>query len=282
MPYIEEQFYAATEIRLKGLAKCTTWIKQGSYYHSLVAQRGQLHQCPHLAGVKPPRWPQTTPSESHQVSQRKPETPATSSSAPGIEACTPQGATADVPAAMETREQATASPGQNRLRPRMILKRPRPMKHPQSQSRRREDRPKLPFPLQDEEGRCISTQKVYRHAGPQPLAHHNVATMGITHLHLEVLLQEARSLGNQVLCMIVEYHLTSHAQGLPNISMVLLEAARDFLPPIESYIGGGAFHRSRDVRVVERGKTLQIATWLHHLDMVAEGDGLAPQTLDAT
>ena len=49
-----------------------------------------------------PRWPQTTPSESRQVSQRKLETLATSSSAPGIEASAPQGATADVPAPMET------------------------------------------------------------------------------------------------------------------------------------------------------------------------------------
>ena len=53
-------------------------------------------------GATLPRWPQTMPSESCQVSQRKPETPATSSSAPGIEASTPQGATTDVPAPMET------------------------------------------------------------------------------------------------------------------------------------------------------------------------------------
>ena len=87
----------------------------------------------------------------------------------------------------------------------------------------------------------------------------HVATMGITHLYPEVLLREARSLGNQVLCMIAEYHLRSHAQGSPNLSPVLLEAARDLLPPVESYIGGGAFHGSRDMRVVERGKTLRIA-----------------------
>ena len=156
------------------------------------------------------------------------------------------------------------------------------MKHPQLQSRRREDRPPFPFPLQDEEGRCTSAQEVYRHSGQQPLAHHNVATMGITHLHLEVLLHDARSLGNQVLCMIAEYHLTSHAQGSLSLSLVLPEAARDLLPPIESYVGGGAFHGTRDMRVVERAKTLQIATWLHHLDMAAEGDQIASQTLEAT
>ena len=99
---MEEQFFATTGIWLKGLAKCTTWIKQGSYYHSVVARKGQLNRCPHLAGVEPPKGPQITPSESCLVSQRKPETLVTSSSAPAIEASAPQGATADVPALMET------------------------------------------------------------------------------------------------------------------------------------------------------------------------------------
>ena len=105
--------------------------------------------------------------------------------------------------------------------------------------------------------------------------------MGITHLHPEVLPHEARSLGNQVHCMIAEYHLTSNAQGSLSLSPVLPEAARDLLPPIEDYIGGGPFHGTRDVRVVERAKTLRIATWLHRLDMAVEGDEIASQTLEA-
>ena len=102
MPYMEEQFYAATGIRLEGLARCTAWIKCGSYYHSMVAQRWQLDKCPHLAGIELPRGPQMMPSESHLVSQREPDTPVTSCSAPAAEASAPQGATADVPAPMET------------------------------------------------------------------------------------------------------------------------------------------------------------------------------------
>ena len=102
MPYMEEQFYAATGIRLEGLVGCTAWIKCGSYYHSMVAQRGQLDKCPYLVGIELPRGPQMTPSESHLVSQRKPDTLVTSSSAPATEASAPQGATADVPAPIET------------------------------------------------------------------------------------------------------------------------------------------------------------------------------------
>ena len=276
MPYMEEKFFAATGIRLKGLAKCTIWIKQGSYYHSVVAQRGQLHKCPHLVGIEPPRGPQITPSEFCLVSQRKPETPATSSSAPAIEASAPQGATADVPVPMQTGGAGNSQSWSELTEAEDDFKRRRPTKHPRSQSRRREDRPPFPFSLQDEDRRCTSTQEVYRHSGQQPPACHNVATMGITHLHPEVLPHDARSLENQVLCMIAEYHLMSHAQGSLSLSPVLLEAVRDLLPPIESYIGGGAFHGTRDVRVVERAKTLRIATWLHRLDIVVEGDQIAP------
>ena len=165
-------------------------------------------------------------------------------------------ATADVLAPMGT---GGAGDGQSWLEQTEAednFKRRRPAKCPRSQSRRQEDRPTFPFPLQDEEGRCTSAQEIYRHSGQQPPARHNVATMGITHLHLEVLPHDAKSLGNQVLCMIVEYHLASHAQGSPSLSPVLLEAARDLLPPVDHYVGSVAFCGTRDVRVVERAKTL--------------------------
>ena len=283
MPYMEDYFYAATGLRLNGLRDFTGWIKQGSYYHGLVAKQGHLHKCPHLVGVALPRWPQTTPSESCQVSQKKAETPATSSSAP----CTGAGEARetrsdDVPAPMETGgagdgqswvEQVEASADNE-------FQRDRPAKRHRSQSRRREDQPTLPFLLQDNKGRCTSAQQPYQHAGEQPRACHNVATLSITHLHPELLLREARSLGNQVLCMTAEYHLTGSAQGSSSLNPVLPEAVQDLLPLIEGYIAGGAFQGMRDVRVVDRAKTLRIATWLHRLDMLVEGDGMTSQTLE--
>ena len=78
MRYMEKHFPATTGIKLKGLSDFMGWIKCGSYYHAVVARKGQLHKCPHLAGVELSRWPQVTPSESCQVSQRREETPTTS------------------------------------------------------------------------------------------------------------------------------------------------------------------------------------------------------------
>ena len=103
MPYMEDHFYAAMGLRLNGLRDFTGWIKQGSYYHGLVARQGHLYKCPHLAGVVLPRWPQVTPSESHQVSQKKVETSATSSSVPSTGAWEAQETHSNgVPAPMET------------------------------------------------------------------------------------------------------------------------------------------------------------------------------------
>ena len=256
---MEDHFYAAMGLRLNGLRDLTGWIKQGSYCHGLVARQGHLYKCPHLAGVALPRWPQTTPSESHQVSKKKAETPATSSSAPSTGAGEAQETCSnDVPTPMETGrvgdgwswvEQVEASADDE-------FQRDRPMKHRQSQLRRREDQPTLPFPLQDNKGRCTSAQQLYQHAGEPPRACHNVATLGITHLHLELLPHEARNLCNQVLCMIAEYHLTGSAQGLSSLSPVLPEVVRDLLPPIEDYVVGGTFQGMRDMRVVDRAKTL--------------------------
>ena len=102
MPYMEKHFHAATSVKLKGLGDFMGWIKHGSYYHALVARKGQLHKCPHLVGVELPRWLQVTPSKSCQVSQRREETPTPSPHMPSQEASVAQGAQSNVPAPMET------------------------------------------------------------------------------------------------------------------------------------------------------------------------------------
>ena len=124
----------------------------------------------------------------------------------------------------------------------------RPAKHRRSQFRRHEQRPTLPFPLQDSEGRLTSISQLYQHVGEQPAAHHNVAARGIMHLHPEMLPHKATCLGNQVICMIAEYHLTSSARGPSSLSPLLPEAATTLLPPIKDYVPGVAFEGTRDVR----------------------------------
>ena len=158
----------------------------------------------------------------------------------------------------------------------------RPLKHPRSQSRRQETGPRLPFPLQDEEGRLTSIERLYEYAGEQPSPQDNVAGRAIRHLHPEILPLHAQRLRNQVSCMIAEYHLTSSARVSTTLSPVLPEAAKLLLPAIKTYVSNVSFEGTQDVRVLDHAKTLRVAVWLHHLDMAVGGDQSASETLDAS
>ena len=249
-------------------------------------------------GVLLLRQPQVTPSESCRDSQKKVETPATSSSEPSTRATvTPVAETpvvetpvvetpvihSNTPAPMETGRVGNSQSWAKQVKAGIDeeFQKDRPAKCRQSQSKRREERLTLPFPLQDSEGRLTSILQLYKRAGEQPAAHHNVASQGIIHLHPEMMPREATCLGNQVVCMIAEYHLTSSAQGLSSLSPELQEVATTLLPPIKDYVPGGTFEGTRDVRVVDLARTLQVAAWLHRLDMSTRGDGMASETLEA-
>ena len=274
------------------------WIKQGRYYHGVVAQQGHLDKCPHLAGAPVPTQPQITPSESRQESRKQADTQTTSSSEPNVGAMaapvaetlvveapvTETPAPSDTPAPMET---GRAGNGQSWAKCIKAgtdegFQRDRPAKRPRSQSRRHKPRPPLPFPLQDSEGRLASILQLYEHVAEQPVTHHNVTGRGIMHLHPEMLPQKARHHGNQVTCMIAEYHLTSSARGPSSLSPIIPEEAAALLPTLKNYVPGIAFEGTRDVRVMDHARTLWVAVWLHWLDMAVEGEGMASETLEAS
>ena len=61
LPYMEAQFERVTGYKLVGLGACTEWIRAGTYYHWVIAQRGELGRCPRLTGTPPPEGPMTPP-----------------------------------------------------------------------------------------------------------------------------------------------------------------------------------------------------------------------------
>ena len=253
-----------------------------------------------------PRWPQITPSESHWDLHKRAEALAAGSSEPSAGATTApaqetpveeppvteppvtetpvmEAPASDTPAPMETGKVGDGQSWAEQVKAGLEVEfqKSRPMKHCWSLSREREVRPTLPFPLQDTEGRLPSILRLYEHAGEQPAPHDDVAGRRIMHLHPQMLPQEARCLGNQVICMIAEYHLTSSAQVSSILCPVLPEAAKPLLPPIKSYVPRVTFEGTWDVRVLDRAKTLRVAAWLHQLDMSVGGDGMAFETLEA-
>ena len=231
----------------------------------------------------PPKGPQIHPSQSCPVTQKE-ETPTTSPPMLGTESSVIQGARSDPPMPMETGgvgdgqswvEQAEASAEEE-------WRRDRPTKHHRSSSRKWEGRSTNPFPLQDSKGRYEAVEQLYQHTGECPLACNDVAAQGMARHYPDLESGMAKSLNNQVLCMISEYHLTCLSQGPSYISLLLLEAAKDLLPPIEEYMAGGGFQGTWDLRVLEKAKTLWVAVWLHHLDMATAGDGVASYSLEVT
>ena len=161
------------------------------------------------------------------------------------------------------------------------FQRSRPAKHTRSQSKRHEPKPRLPFPLQDSEGRLASISQLYEHAAAQPATPHNVAGWTIMHLHPELLPQNATSLRNQVSCMIAEYHLTASARQ-SSLHSIIPEEVAPLLPPLKNYVPGVAFEGTRDVRVVDHAMALQVAVWLHWLDMAVGGKAWASESLEAS
>ena len=156
----------------------------------------------------------------------------------------------------------------------------RPAKCPRSLSRRCEPTSQLPFPLQDHVGRFASVTQLYEHATAQPTASHNAAGWAIRHLHPELLPHQATSLGNQVACMIAEYHLTVSIRQL-SLCPILPPEAAPLLPAIKNYVLGVSFEGTWDVRVMDHAVALRVAVWLHRLDMAMGGEALASESLEA-
>ena len=310
MAYIQNLFYQATGVHLDGLRSFTRWIKRGSYYHGIVAQQGHLKECPHLAGAPLPRWPLVAPSESRWESHMRADAQVPSSSrASAAATAVPVAETPIAEASVEetdVMETPAETPGAEALIAPSTLPAPmetggagdgpswaeqmeaheeefqrsRPAKCPRSQSRRHEPTPRLPFPLQDHEGRFTSVVWLYEHAAAQPAAPHNAVGWAIRHLHPNLLPQKTTSLGNQVACMITEYHLTvsTHQSSLHPI---LPHEVAPLLPPIKNYVLGVSFKGNQDVRVMDHAVALRVAVWLHRLDMAMGGKALASESLEA-
>ena len=147
-----------------------------------------------MIGAPLPRWPQPKPSESQEESYRWAEGPVVGASGPSIGmTAAPTQETAEEPPMQETpvtspsrsntpapMETGGAGDGQTwaewvETSAEAEFQWARPLKHPHSQSRRWETGPRLPFPLQDMEGRLPSIERLYEYAGEQPSPWDDVA-----------------------------------------------------------------------------------------------------------
>ena len=167
----------------------------------------------------------SVPGPSHSCPPAAPtqETPA--EEPPLVEALVPGPSHSSPPALMET---GRAGDGQSWVyRAEASAKaefwQVQPPRCPCSQSRRWGVGLTLPFPLQDLEGRHAAVMKLYDHTAEQPLPRDGIAGEAIRHLHSHMLPHDARHLGNQMVCMIAECHLTCSSRVTSTESPILLE-----------------------------------------------------------
>ena len=266
---MEAQFERVTSYKLVGLGACTEWIRAGTYYHWVIAQQGQLGRCPRLAGIPPPQGPMTPPpyppvtvAASTQATILDPpqDDPKLS---PNHEKGTPLPQVSKAGGAGDSSTQSGRAASRE---PRTTRSSSR--KRCRSQSRRRDSRPTVPFPLQEHEGRLQAVRTLYEEAGEHRLASEMTALRGLREGHPELGAEELQCLNNQVLLMIAEYHLTSASQGTHHVLPVLPEGAARLIPPLDDYLLG-LFDGCHDVRVTDRAQILRVATWLHRLDLSA-------------
>ena len=289
---MEAQFERVTGYKLVGLGACTEWIRGGTYYHWVIAQRGELGRCPRLTGTPPPEGPMTPPPFPPVTAVASPATatppalaapPATATQAtaqnPHREGADDPDQSLHLGKGMPLPQVSKAPPGIRRcwglLRPEWPSNVSRAPYGPESLEeaspvpvQEEESRPTAPFPLQDREGRLQALQTLYEEAGEHKLASEITALRGLQVIHPDMGADELQSLNNQVLLMIAEYHLTSASQGTHHIQPVLPEGAARLMPPVDEYLPG-SFEGSRDVRVTDRAQIMRIATWLHRLDLAA-------------
>ena len=302
LQYMEVQFERVTGYKLVGLGACTEWIRAGTYYHWVIAQQGQLGRCPRLAGIPPPEGPMMPPPYPPVTAAAPPVMAAPPVLvAPPVTAAPPAMAVASTQATIPNPSQRgggrpraksqprkrdataagvqgaawdTGGAGDSSCRSgRVTSREPRTArscskKRRRSQSRRRDSRPSVLFPLQEHEGRLQALRMLYEEAGEHGLASEMTALRGLQVSHPELGAEELQCLNNQVLLMIAEYHLTSASQGTHSILPVLPEGAARLMPPVDEYLPG-SFEGCRDVRVTDRAQILRIATWLHRLDLTA-------------
>ena len=274
---MEAQFEQVTGYKLVGLGACTEWIRAGTYYHWVIAQQGQLGRCPRLAGIPPPQGPMTPPpyppvTAAASTQATIPNPPLGGGGRPQAEseprkrdaaAAGVQGTAWDMGGAGDSSSRSGRAASRE---PRTT--RSSSWKRRRSQSRRRDSRLTVPFPLQEHEGRLQAIWTLYEEAREHRLASEMTALRGLREGHPEMGAEELQRLNNQVLLMIAEYHLTSASQGTHHVLPVLPEGAAWLIPPLDDYLPG-SFDGCHDVRVMDWAQILRVTAWLHCLDLSA-------------
>ena len=110
--------------------------------------------------------------------------------------------------------------------------------------------------------------QIYNHMDGKDPPLHNIASEALRAYYSGVDPQTLKTWACQILCMISEYHMACVTRGSPVTSPILPGIIEDRLPPLTDYASPEDRSGVTDVRVWDhQARTLQVAVWLHRLDM---------------
>ena len=133
-----------------------------------------------------------------------------------------------------------------------------------------------PYPIGTAPARREAIGQIYEHVAGKDPPPYNVASEVIRAYYPRIEAQTLKMWACQVLCMISEYHMACVTRGSPVTSPILPEVIEDKLPPLAGYTLPEDRLGVTDVRVRDhQAKTLQVAVWLHRLDMALSGEPAA-------
>ena len=140
--------------------------------------------------------------------------------------------------------------------------------------------PGPPYPVGTAEERKEAVRNIYdRMAGKEP-PRHNIASRALRAYYTRVDPQTLDTWACQILCMIAEYHMACMTHGSAVTSPLLLRKLADCLPPLADYASPEDQTGATDICVRDnRARTLQVAVWLHRLDMALRQEPGSSRTI---
>ena len=298
MPYLAAVFKRQTTLALPALAKYMKWIKAGSFYQGIIHEREELNHTPHLATAPAPNMNQRSPNEDTLISHRQ-EYKAALQQADTLLAAlakaqtnfltslaicrqdTRKVQTLSLPEPLQAQQPQSRAGDATGATPDVP---PLPSNHAPTTSKRQKrpatseaDRPGRslnPFPLQADSDRramveiLLNTAAGITHATSEEVARYfqiKYPRMSSADTHCGA---------NQLLVTLSEYQLECALHDPSVVSPVVSSQIDQELKPEEEYYDQQPEGTPVDFRLVEQGRTLRFATFLHRIDQtVTRGIG---------
>ena len=123
--------------------------------------------------------------------------------------------------------------------------------------------PGCSFPLGSELDQKEVMGAIYEHVVGQEPPQRKIASRAISAYYPNFTPAAVKTVVDQVLCMIAEYHLACATRGSMTTSPILPEAVEQYLPPLVDYTCPGGTGLT-DVRVHDhKASSLHVGVWLH-------------------